>query len=170
MEKTIEKKFTKGGEGKRGSVQAVLGFQRLGDQEPYFYALASEWNARERAYINCAAHALLRKEFPEHALLVKWHLSAIKSGPMHYEANAVYHAQGAQGRAAFARPDDKPIEWFKATVVWGAVPEADVGEPWTWPDEAVRRWLRERKPALMAKFHAEIEAAFPGMWAQAEAL
>lgn len=157
-----------------------IGFLKLGEQEPHFYALAGvegqlrngRWEGDLGRFACCANHDALRAHFPEYVHLARWHSCGIESGPMHYEANAVYWSEMAQGKRAaseFSRVD--PIEAFKRTVVFGALPPLwDTGEPWLLPAAELSAWLRDRLPALMAQFRKDVEAAFPGMWDRALAL
>lgn len=157
-----------------GGVECALGFTKIGDQAPHFHALAGAWSPMDRDYITCANHALLAKRFPEHAHLAKWHLCAIDSGPMHYEANAIFWAEIAQGKRERKPGDPDPIVAFKHTVVWGALEgetdDAMLRHILTCDADFIRTFLAARLPALMKKFHAEIDEAFPGMWDAALAL
>lgn len=153
---------------------AEIGFTVFPEQEPHFHVLAgiehkkknNRWESAYGAFACCDDHATLVKHFPEHANLVRWHLCALRSGPLHYEANALYWARLARGEAEVSKIGPDPVEAFKKTVVWGAVPEADVGNPWA---DAVHlhAWLRERLPALMGAFKADVEAVFPALWTAA---
>ena len=44
-----------------------------------------------REYMGGCCHDVVAKQFPELAPLVKWHLTST-DGPLHYEANTIYHA------------------------------------------------------------------------------
>lgn len=187
---------------------AEIGFTRLGQQEPYFHVLAGvdnklgngRWESTYGRFAACADHDTFRREFKEEAVqkLPRWHLCGIYTGPMHYEANAIYWAEkfqkakeaigqeiGAASEAAAA------LTSFKHTVVWGALvgEETDANGqdeiardaarlgvdteglyPWTYGQEKLREWLRLRLPALMAEFQHDVQNAFPGMWMAAERL
>lgn len=176
---TVEAILQDGAPHTRDSVQAEIGFQKLGVQEPYFHVLAGEYDRRERGYACCANHKLFAEKFPEFAHLAKWHLVSIRSGPMHYEANAIYWSEKARGVSKWDKSpgEPDPVEAFKSTVVFGAALGHDTASldagpmhPWLFEPEALKAWLEIRKPMLMAKFHEEIDAAFPGMWTLAEGL
>lgn len=177
MTKNVERMFVKNQKlNGTGGVKAVLGFTKIDEQEPYFHAMCGAWDSYDRAYTVCADHKLLAEKFPEYAGLARWHLCGLTSGPMHYEANAIYWSEKARGVSRWpASPGEpNPVEAFKSTVVWGGA--ADDGTDadaiitaLQEPDE-LTRWLAARKSALMAAFRADVEAAFPGMWAEAERL
>lgn len=109
-------------------------------------------------------HDEIRRYLPDAAGLLPWHLSD-EHGPMHYEANAVYHWQ--QGNApAFLR-----------TALWGSLPadSAPCADPLTWTPahfgqtgdtgsyddltDALRGVLRRRLPALLTARHEALAAA-----------
>lgn len=68
--------------------------------------------------------------------LIRWHLFDVRSGPMHYKANAQYWFQMAMEKAGKLRPYSSPsgykdhhpdpLEAFKSTVVFGAVPDDEM--------------------------------------------
>lgn len=159
-----------------------VGFTRIGEQDPYFHVLAgvehklrnNRWESAYGRFACCADHEAARRYFPEVANLIRWHLSAIHSGPMHYEANAIFWAEVAQGLKPRGAYDPDPVEAFKHTVVFGALAgdgnPADAAVTASLTTDELRTWLRARLPALMAQFKADVEAAFPGMWESAEAL
>src|SRR5438309_1980230 len=73
-------------------------------------------------------HEEIAKHFPELASLVKWHLSAVGQGPMHYEANAMFwweHAIGLREFTSYDRVTGSPVEEamrrFEHTVVYGGI-------------------------------------------------
>lgn len=76
--------------------------------------------------------------------IVRWHLTSVADGPMHYLANSLYWFE--QGN----------LEYFRNACVFGAV-EGDV-MPTTLAEATV--FLRARKPALMAAFERDMVAWF----------
>lgn len=159
----------------KARAHAEIGFVQLGMQDPYFHALAGvegqlrngRWEGDLGRFACCADHEALRKHFPKYARLVRWHLCSITTGLMHYEANAIYWAEGVRTGPPGAR--DAAIQHFRSTTCFGAL-DTDGGEPWLLPEDQLRSWLSIRPPALMAAFRADIDATFPGMWEAALAL
>lgn len=167
---------------KAGRSHVEIGFMKLGEQEPYFHVLGgtegklrnNRWASDLGRFACCADHDDVRKNWPEYAALVRWHLCAVKAGPMHYEDNALYHAEAARkARAAGdAEAATKALLAFEHTVIYGAVasdPNVSTSVIML-PEADLRAWLRARLPALMAQFRADVEKHFPGMFAAAEVL
>lgn len=55
------------------------------------FSIVGEIRVKSRDYMSGCIHGEIAKYFPELEPLVKWHLTS-SDGPMHYVANAVYHA------------------------------------------------------------------------------
>jgi hypothetical protein len=132
MKRTTEwRLFNNGGE----RIRAKYGFDKHGDQEPYF-AVGGEiegFNGAVWENHSCGClHDQIAEHFPELAGVIRWHLCTESTGPMHYVANAVHrwslHCQQT-GKIPLAekewqRPgknDPDQIEAFKSHVVFGAV-------------------------------------------------
>lgn len=107
---------------------------------------------------DCEACGCLHEEiaasFPELAPYIRWHLTST-DGPMHYLANAMYHA-------GFCLGMEKPrnIDHLMSTVVYGAVEgdtETDIAEL---DGPRLLDWLNKRFPALMLQFKADMNELF----------
>jgi hypothetical protein len=99
-------------------------------------------------------HDEVAQAFPDLAPYVRWHLTST-DGPMHYMANAIYHAGFCLGMEKA-----RNLDHLKSTIVFGAV-ESDAGvdlETMT-PDEMLL-FLAARFPALMLQFKADMKALF----------
>jgi hypothetical protein len=109
----------------------------------------------------CAGDAdLLQKKLPGRLRrLQRWHLTDADGTPMHYVANGVFWAELATGRRPRQPYDRDPLEIFKRTIVWDAVPSMDQGQPWTLPIPELTRWLERRLPLLREVFDADLEEA-----------
>lgn len=86
-------------------------------------------------------HDEVAAAFPGLAPLIKWHLTST-DGPMHYEANTIYHAESRNFAAA------------RSGAVWPDATDAELSQE----PEALRAQLRARLPALMADFKAAVES------------
>lgn len=108
-------------------------------------------------------HEVVAKHVPELAPLIKWHLCDTENGPMHYMANALYHAGHCKRWArSEGESENYTADWkdFASHVVLGAV----ASDPATTetlekmsPDE-LKAWLVARQPALMDAFRRDVEA------------
>lgn len=132
------------GYGRGAKIQWQVQMHRIGEQAAYFSITGEVRNPRERDILaggclhDFGGIALAGKDalLPE---IVRWHLTGL-NGPMHYEANSLYHFE--QGN----------LDHFRSSCVFGAV-EGD-----TMPatlDEA-RVFLRARFDALMAAFERDM--------------
>ncbi|OGT57961.1 MAG: hypothetical protein A3E01_07930 [Gammaproteobacteria bacterium RIFCSPHIGHO2_12_FULL_63_22] len=143
-------------------------FARQHNQAPYF-SLTCQIdeklrNGRWREAGGGADHKSIVKRFPELAPLVQWHLTGTE-GPMHYLANAKYWWEQWKGISRWERRpyDPDPLEAFKHTTVWGAVPtdeQFNLHEHELW--EIVESYLNDRLPALLASFEADMREI--GIW------
>lgn len=110
-----------------------------------------------------AAHSLIAKHFPKLAPLIKWHLCGIESGPMHYLANAMYWLDIAAGRVPPSQYGPEPMEAFKSTIVYGALPVDAAFDldraPASLDRTVIEHWLKVRLPALLEAFHADMTLA-----------
>ncbi len=61
-------------------------------------------------------HDEIAKHFPELFPLIKWHLCST-DGPMHYEANTIYHA-GDRDHHGLRKGERKPLQNPKGEVFW----------------------------------------------------
>ena len=104
-------------------------------------------------------HDEIKKHLPALAPFLKWHLSDTADGPMHYKANALYHAGHCK---AFSEPGNYPANWelFASHVVLGAV----AGDPVTTAPlekmtaRELAAWLDNRQPFLVDAFQRDVEA------------
>jgi hypothetical protein len=104
-----------------------------------------------------AIHEKIAEHFPELANLVQWHLTSTVE-PLHYLANAEYWWEKVRGISRWGNePGEKPLEAFKHTIVWGAIPDDNeleflmlsTADNWKLAEEK----LRLRLPVLMSEFH-----------------
>ena len=114
-----------------------------------FAATATIYDAK-RGGDKCEACGCLHEDIAEHfpglAHLLKWHLTST-DGPMHYLANTLYWL----GRSGYTdgKPGSPPnLDHARKTAVWPDMP-ANVTES----------ELRERLPALLSAFRADMEGA-----------
>lgn len=133
-------------------VRATYGLHKIGDQEPYVSvtgqterrpARGGRWQEDTAGML----HDTIARHFPKLRNLLPWHLTFVNSGPMHYEANAVYWWE--QG----------DLDHFKSTIVFGGAPRHDAsGLPiGSITKTKVREWLAQRKPELMKNLHAVLK-------------
>lgn len=166
MIETDWRRFKEGGRDYR--IKARYGmdydFARRNDQDPHFSVTGSIdelRGGRWREDSGGMLHEDIARHFPQLEPYLKWHLVAWPEGPMHYLANAQYWWEKMAGVSKWppqpGEPD--PAEAFASTVVWGALPDGE-GVPPTGPDDwpRVEAWLRDRLPALMELFRADMEA------------
>lgn len=145
-------------------------FARQNNQAPYFSITCmieeKQVNGRWRDEGGGADHKAIVKHFPELAYVIKWHLVS-PEGPMHYVANAQYWWEQAKGISKWERRpyDPNPLEAFKNTTVWGAVPTDDefqLTQPDTTWEFSILQYLGDRLPALLASFEADMREL--GVW------
>ncbi|GAF84738.1 unnamed protein product [marine sediment metagenome] len=104
-----------------GTLVILATFTKLGDQEPYFSVTAEEYDTNKQLVSCGAMHDAIREHAPRSVYdLCQWHMCFAQSGPMHYLANAVYHAEILWGLGRYAsRPEDaNALAHFKSTVVF----------------------------------------------------
>ena len=119
------------------------GWTTFKGQEAYFSITSdvkSSRNGREES--GGCQHDLIAKVCPELAYLIKWHL-VFESKPLHYLANGKYWLEKGN------------IEYFKSTVIWGAV-KSDKKIPTV---KGFKRWAMNRLPKLMEAFQADMAKA-----------
>jgi hypothetical protein len=108
-------------------------------------------------------HDDIRERIPELVPFLKWHLTSVNKGPMHYIPNALYWA----GHSGFCdgKPNDPPnFGAWKRTVVWGAC-ESDKGDGsdvFEYTKEEMTAWLSGRFTELMESFDRDMRILFPG--------
>jgi len=106
-------------------------------------------------------HDEIVKRLPDLSPLVQWHLVSTEE-PLHYLANAGYWMDFING-VYEVKPECKknPLEAFKATIVWGAIPKDTDLELEKMMGARCRRdvadMLRNRLPALMERFRSVME-------------
>lgn len=76
--------------------------------------------------------------------LVRWHLTSVRQGPMHYLSNSLFHLK--EGK----------IDYFKKSCVFGAVEGDEMPEG----DAAAKQFLTRRFERLMAAFERDMVAFF----------
>lgn len=99
-------------------------------------------------------HDEIAARFPELAPYIRWHLTST-DGPMHYLANAIYHAGFTLGME-----NARNLDHLKSTIVYGAV-DSDLSIDLESLDaEQLLAFLDARFPALMQQFKADVNALF----------
>jgi len=162
-----------------------LEFAKRNNQEPHFSITGVIHERRPsggfyKEPLTCGCiHDEIVKAWPESEALIRWHLCAPKSGPMHYVANARYWYELHHGISVWASDDERtsPFDAFVSTVVWGAVDgdhedqlpklPAYAANARSVEKSAMRKrvgadmevWCLARLPALIARFHADMTAA-----------
>jgi len=148
---------------------ATAELSSIGDQAPYFSITGYLYDRNRNNGDSCVMNAAGRRRWlgscgclhdetaeyiPEFAPLIRWHLTST-DGPMHYMANAIYHAGFCLGME-----NSRNIEHLKSTIVYGAV-ETDAAVDLESLDAAgLQAFLVARFPALMAQFKADVNAFF----------
>ena len=140
-------------------IRAEYGWHQIGTQEPYWSATGTIERLTGRGWRDDAGgmiHEEIAAHFPALAPTLKWHGSFVRSGPMHYVANARYWLEQHYGVSRWSRRsyDPDPLEAFKRVVVFGAV-ASDQAIPTL---DALDAWCAERLPALIAAMTAETNA------------
>lgn len=156
-------------------IRAKYGFTHFQGQDPYWSITGEiEWKARNGRWVEHSVgclHEEIVKHFPELAPVIRWHLCATPSGPMHYESNALYwweHYIGARVMDKLSIRDhasghDAAEAYFKSTTIFGALPDDAMPSMATSRDE-VRAWLQGRLPRLLEAFRAGIDKLDPSLW------
>lgn len=96
----------------------------------------------------------IQTNIPALAPYLRWHLTST-DGPMHYLANAHYHAGFCEGME-----DSRNIEYLKSTIVYGALESDNAVSLETLNESQLDAFLVERFPALMLKFQSDMETLF----------
>lgn len=124
-------------------------------------------------------HDYARETCPAVTPYLPWHLFSLKSGPMHYCANAVYWA-GFSGFCRGGDNDPPNLQHLASTVAWGVLPGEDTIAPLEallCPEVlrtegisillkhhercvALETLLEARLPALKARFAASMSELF----------
>lgn len=151
-------------------------------QAPHF-AITCELNSSNGHCIGAGRmDAEVKRHFPQTlSKLLKYHLFSVGVGPMHYEANALYHA----GHDNFYRSCTN-IEYLKSEILYGTVAgdeKVDLADLLFDIDatdnherkEALKAFLAFRLPALLDAFNREMTSlygaqAYAQVLAQAEAV
>lgn len=136
-------------------MRVTFGLQKLKGNQYAYFSITGETERKERgrwAEDSCGClHDEVRKNFPELAEFIDWHLVDETGTPMHFAANAIYWLQVANHAKAAPELPAKALENFKSTVLWGVLPEDATAEV-----PALRKvdgWLADRLPKLQAAFH-----------------
>lgn len=90
-------------------------------------------------------HDQIAEHFPQYAHLIKWHLVST-DGPLHYVANAVWHAgEGPNGTKK------RNLDAARKTAVWPDATDEDLLQP------GLEDRLWARLPQLMKDFRQDME-------------
>lgn len=158
--------------GEKFRIRATYGWQKIGGQEPYWSVTAEILRKVRGRWLEDSGgciHDVITKHFPELAPSIRWHLSDLMTGPMHYVANAVYWMQHSCGECSHNEAK-KYLGYFKSTVVFGAIEEDELPfidfsgcisheQKQGRVPSAVIPWCMARLPALLAKMKEETDAA-----------
>jgi len=136
-------------------------------QGPYF-SITGEIGAGGHYAAGCI-HVEIAEAFPEFKKYIKWHLCNVNDGPMHYIANALYHAGFTQ------YIDAMNSDTLKSHIIWGVLDsdqDIDIESlmnneqlGYKTPEavaksEELKNVLNARLPQLMEKMHADFLELF----------
>lgn len=102
-------------------------------------------------YSGGCIHEEIAKHFPKLIPFIKWHL-VDSTQPLHYIANAMYHAGHTEYK------DAKNEDHLKSTIIYGAL---DIDSTLDWinmPKEKLQAHLSLRLPLLMKEFRKAMES------------
>lgn len=158
-------------------VRATYGFFcAKGNAGPYLSMRSERWESRNGRPFGrepaetgrtIGRHTLEAPDLAFLAPLLPFAMFEPESGPVHYEANALFWLDLIKNPAK-ARTDDRPVEAFLQHVCWGTLPD-DVdalaagrllaatlanlcGEDHEQRRGIQKQWLRQRLPALKQRF------------------
>jgi hypothetical protein len=138
------------------------GFTCFEGQDPYF-SITSMLTG-DNGYRACGClHNDIRKHDSSLSPLIKWHLTSLVTGPMHYIANGMFWWE----RSLMSEPKhaddltaigDKALENFKSTVVYGAtfLDDIDFDNRKSIDPEKIRAWMNLRFNELMQAFYHDL--------------
>lgn len=167
-----EWKFYKEGK-RRFRIRAEYGFQHFQGQAPYW----SVTGTIERAIpggrwfdeAGGCLHDEIAKHFPKLVPTIRWHLSLVPGGPMHYVSNALFWWEHYTGVRKFQDYElrersatDLGRERFQRSIVFGALPDDVMPDGKSLAE--IQAWLESRLPRLMETFKADIDAYDPALW------
>ena len=148
----MEKSFVKTGLPDNGRITATARLESLSNQAPYF-SITGNFKDKHSDMGGCI-HSEIAEHFPQLAPYIRWHLTST-NGPMHYLANAMYHAGFCLGMES-----SRNLEYLASTIVYGAV-EGDADTDLTALDgPQLKDWLITRFPALMQQFKVDMNTLF----------
>lgn len=111
---------------------------------------------------------LVAEHFPDLLPLVRWHLSGVTTGPMHYIANALHWWDICHGREQMSRwyspdrptqqPPDQAREILIRHIVYGALDSDGFYDPVQATRSQLENWLLNRQEALVACLRADCDA------------
>lgn len=137
----------------QGSFVAKAEIVSRSGQRPYF-GVTGDLRERGKWVAGGCMHDEVREYFPELAPYLRWHLTST-DGPMHYLANAMYHAGFCLGMES-----RRNLEYLASTIIYGAV-EGDTAVDLEKLDgSSLLVFLTNRFPALMQQFKADMAALF----------
>lgn len=153
---TGQKEYNERGGKVNEVLTATAEIHSISGQDPYF-AVTGDTNTGPGGML----HEMIAKHVPEFAPYLRWHLTSINTGPMHYIANGVYWWKKAVNR------EPKALDYFKSTIVYGSAPTFDgladgdllnmgMGES----SVVVKAFLVNRFGEMMNAFHADMRALF----------
>jgi len=161
--------------GNRERYNAILEIDVYGEQAPYFSATMDTLRSEHIVACGCQHEAMVNL-FPKVKKYLKWHLCAIGEGPMHYKANAMYHAgytnYASQKESCW---NDRNREHFNSVIVFGSAGNWDMSvdivnligrifdsriAPFDEDRDRLAAWLDSRKPAMMNAFYTGMQELF----------
>lgn len=147
------KNLSKSGLPRNGVLKAKAEFASIGNQPPYF-SITADLYEHGRDVAGGCMHDEVAEHFPEFAPYIRWHLTSL-DGPMHYLANAIYHAGFCLGME-----NSRNLDHLKSTIVFGAV-ESDASVDLEKLDaSSLQSFLVNRFPALMQQFRTDMNTLF----------
>ena len=126
-------------------VIAQYGFNKIGDQKPYF-AITGEVRVDNRMEVCGCVHDEIQKNIKHLKPLIKWHLCDYDGTPMHYIANSIFWFEQI-GKEKNAE------ENFKSTCVFGVLKTDKMPKD----VNACQKWLESRLPRLQKAFKKEMK-------------
>lgn len=175
--RNVVKDYQEDGQEKR--IKATLELSSYGGGEPYFSMTGELYEkGKGGGWIELGGGAIgeeIGRQIPYLAPFEKWHLFYVNSGPVHYEANAVYWWElgtARRSRELERKPPDYYREIFKEHVIFGTAPTWDNINPFLLmepleespnPDDPhiyIRPWLRARLEEVRAAFLKDMEALY----------
>jgi hypothetical protein len=148
------------------------GFDKIGNQEPYFTITANLYCLNKTRWIiidKRCSHKLIAKKLPKLNPLIRWNVTSFKSGPMHYLSNGEYWwKQSLLNKSSYlykkygCTVGYEALEVFKKAIVYGSSEEYDKIEKSIFKNrsekdnEFIVTWMNKRFESMMNSFHKDM--------------